>query len=193
MASVNHEELHVVFGTGPVGLAVMDELVAKGVRVRMVNRSGKAKIPQGVDIRGVDATDPARTREVCNGASVVYSCLNAPYNKWPEMFPPLQDGVLEGAAFAGAKLVAIENLYLYGRVSGKPMTEDLPYAATARKGRTRALDGCFAAPLTKIKNQDARQPGTGLSGCLCFCGFKMSSCDALHGDNFGLNHSVEQL
>jgi hypothetical protein len=27
-------ELHVVFGTGPVGLAVMDELVSKGKRGR---------------------------------------------------------------------------------------------------------------------------------------------------------------
>ena len=139
MSRVNNDELHVVFGTGPVGLAVMDELVAKGVRVKMVNRNGRAKLPQGVEIRGVDATDPERTREVCDGASVVYNCLNAPYNRWPEMFPPLQNGVLEGAAFAGAKLVAIENLYLYGRVGSKPMTEDLPYAATNRKGRTRAV------------------------------------------------------
>ena len=28
-------ELHVVFGTGPVGLAVMDELVSKNKRVRV--------------------------------------------------------------------------------------------------------------------------------------------------------------
>ena len=39
------EGLHVVFGTGPVGLAVMDELVSEGERVRMVNRSGRAGVP----------------------------------------------------------------------------------------------------------------------------------------------------
>ena len=36
-------ELHVVFGTGAVGMSVMDELVRRGPRrVRMVNRSGRA-------------------------------------------------------------------------------------------------------------------------------------------------------
>jgi hypothetical protein len=37
MATTN-SELHVVFGTGPVGLAVMAALVAQGKRVRLVNR-----------------------------------------------------------------------------------------------------------------------------------------------------------
>jgi nucleoside-diphosphate-sugar epimerase len=50
----------------------------------------------------------------------------------------LQAGVLEGAAAAGAKLIAIENLYMYGPTGGRPLTEDLPYAANTRKGRVRA-------------------------------------------------------
>jgi uncharacterized protein YbjT (DUF2867 family) len=37
-------ELHVVFGTGAVGMAVMDELIRRSPRrVRMVNRSGAAR------------------------------------------------------------------------------------------------------------------------------------------------------
>jgi nucleoside-diphosphate-sugar epimerase len=50
----------------------------------------------------------------------------------------LQAGVLEGAASAGAKLIAMENLYMYGPTDGRPITEDLPYAATTRKGTVRA-------------------------------------------------------
>jgi len=30
-------------------------------------------------------------------ASVIYQCLNAPYTKWAEHFPPLQRGVLAAA------------------------------------------------------------------------------------------------
>jgi nucleoside-diphosphate-sugar epimerase len=131
-------ELHVVFGTGPVGLAVMDELVSKGKRVRMVNRSGRANVPEGVEVLGGDATDPTFTREASAGASVVYFALNPPYNKWPELFPGLQAGVLEGAASAGAKLIAMENLYMYGPTNGRPITEEMPYAANTRKGRVRA-------------------------------------------------------
>ncbi len=82
-------ELHVVFGTGPVGMSVMDELVSKGKRVRMVNRSGRANVPEGVEVVGGDAADSTFTREASEGASVVYFALNPPYNKWPELFPPL--------------------------------------------------------------------------------------------------------
>jgi hypothetical protein len=69
---------------------------------------------------------------------VVYQCLNAPYTQWPELFPPLQRGVLAAAERSGALLVSLENLYGYGPAGGKPMTEDLPLAATTVKGRTRA-------------------------------------------------------
>jgi nucleoside-diphosphate-sugar epimerase len=132
-------ELHVIFGTGAVGMSVMDELIRRGRRrVRMVNRSGRARVPHGVEVVGGDATDEAFARGASEGASVVYFALNPPYDKWPELFPPLQAGVLEGAASAGAKLVAMENLYMYGLTSGRPLTEDLPHAPNTRKGRVRA-------------------------------------------------------
>jgi nucleoside-diphosphate-sugar epimerase len=132
-------ELHVVFGTGAVGMSVMDELVQKGARrVRMVNRSGRARVPHGAEVVGGDATDEVFAREASQGASVVYFALNPPYTKWPELFPRLQAGAIEGAAAAGAKLIAMENLYMYGPTDGRPITEDLPYAANTRKGTVRA-------------------------------------------------------
>ena len=131
-------ELHVIFGSGPIGRAVMSELLSRGHRVRMVNRQASIKVPESVELVHGDATNPEYTREVCKGAVVVYNCTNPPYTKWPEMFPPLQTGILEGAASSGAKLISIENVYMYGPTGGKPLTEDLPYAATTRKGRVRA-------------------------------------------------------
>ncbi len=50
----------------------------------------------------------------------------------------MQAGVLEGAAAAGATLVSMENLYMYGATGGKPLIETLPYAAHTRKGKVRA-------------------------------------------------------
>jgi nucleoside-diphosphate-sugar epimerase len=135
----DNEELHVVFGTGAVGMSVMDALVQRGRRrVRMVNRSGRARVPESVEVVGGDATDEIFARETSEGASVVYFALNPPYDKWPELFPPLQAGVLEGAASAGAKLIAMENLYMYGPTDGRPLTEDLPHAPNTRKGTVRA-------------------------------------------------------
>lgn len=116
----------------------MQELLAKGKRVRMVNRSGKADVPAGIEILAGDASDAYVAVELAKDAEVVYNCTNVPYTKWPELFPPLQQGIMAGVKAAGARLVAMENVYMYGPTGGKPLTEDLPYAATTRKGRTRA-------------------------------------------------------
>ncbi len=123
-------QLHVVFGTGPIGLAVIAELGRSGRRVRAVNRSGQASLPADCEVVGGDASDGAFSRAACEGAAVVYQCLNPPYTQWPRLFPPLQRGVLEGAAAAAATLVSLENLYAYGPTDGRPLTEDLPLAAS---------------------------------------------------------------
>ena len=134
----NTQELHVIFGAGPVGLAVMNELVKAGKKVRIVNRSGNIAAPDGVEVVKGDAADPTCTRELCKAAAVVYNCTNPPYTQWPQLFPALQAGVLEGAASAGAKLVVMENLYMYGPTGGKPLTEDLPYHPdTAQRANPR--------------------------------------------------------
>ena len=130
--------LHVVFGTGQVGSALAAHLARLGVAVRTVSRSRPATLADGVDWRAADVSDPEAAADAAKGASVVYQCVNAPYTQWPELFPPLQRGVLVAAERTGALLVALENLYGYGPTGGKPMTEELPLAATTVKGRTRA-------------------------------------------------------
>ena len=130
--------MHVVFGTGSIGAVLADKLAARGHKVAAVNRSGIAATGPGVEVVAGDATDAAFTAEVTKDAAVVYQCLNPPYTKWPELFPPLQAAVLEGAAAAGAKLVSLENLYMYGSTAGLPLTEDLPHNAPGSKGKTRS-------------------------------------------------------
>jgi nucleoside-diphosphate-sugar epimerase len=129
---------HVVFGTGQVGSALAAHLASTGVAVRAVSRNRPAALADGVDWRAADVSDPEAATDAAKGASVVYQCVNAPYTQWPERFPPLQRGVLAAAEHTGALLVVLENLYGYGPTGGKPMTEDLPLAATGAKGATRA-------------------------------------------------------
>ena len=131
-------DLHVVFGTGATGLATIEILAARGTPVRAVNRGGQASVPDGVEVLAGDAMDSAFATKAAAGAAVVYQCLNPPYTMWPEMFPRLQAAVLEGASAAEAKYVAMDNLYAYGPTGGAALTEDLPYAATGSKGKTRA-------------------------------------------------------
>ena len=129
---------HVVFGTGALGRAVMEELLQRGESVRMVNRSGKMKeVPAGVELIASDLYDPANVQEVTQGAQVVYQASQPNYNQWPEKFPLLQKSIIDGLTDRNTKLVLVENLYMYGETDGKPITEDTPYNAHTRKGRVR--------------------------------------------------------
>ena len=129
---------HVIFGTGAIGLATHDALRRRGETVRLVNRSGHARVPDDVEVVAGDAADPAFTRAATHGAAVVYQTLNPPYHLWTEQFPALQAGVLAAAEAAAARLVSMENVYMYGRPNGHPLTEDRPYAAHTKKGQLRA-------------------------------------------------------
>lgn len=139
---------HIILGTGAIGRAVAEELVRRGEVVRMVNRSGRMdEIPDGVEVIAADLYDPAKVREVTGGAKVVFHAVQPPYHEWTEKFPPLQKSIIDGLTGSDAKLVLVENVYMYGDTQGKPMTEDTPYQAHTRKGRVRGeiSQAAFAA------------------------------------------------
>lgn len=132
-------QLHVVLGTGPLAVSVMRDLLKRGHAVRMVNRSGRrGEIPPEVEVVAADLYQAEAVREVTNGAVSVYQCAQPEYTEWAQKFPALQRAIVEGVAANGAKLIVAENLYMYGEVTDRPMTEDLPNAARTRKGRIRA-------------------------------------------------------
>ncbi|WP_247827357.1 NAD-dependent epimerase/dehydratase family protein [Arthrobacter antioxidans] len=130
--------LHVIFGTGAIGLATFDALRRRGRTVRLVNRSGHAPVGAGVELLAGDARDTSFAVDAARGAAVVYQALNPPYSQWSQQFPALQAGVLTAAERAGARLVSLENVYMYGRPAGRPLTEDRENNAHTRKGRLRA-------------------------------------------------------
>ncbi|KTG26199.1 NAD-dependent epimerase/dehydratase family protein [Haloferax profundi] len=128
---------HLVVGAGPVGLAVAEHLRERDEDVVVVTRHVKHALPEGVEHRRVDVSDPTVAAEAFADADVVYQCAQPPYDAWPDLFPDLTRGIVEGVEAADARLVVAENLYMYGEVDAR-LTEDLPYAATGPKGRTRA-------------------------------------------------------
>jgi nucleoside-diphosphate-sugar epimerase len=80
---------HVVLGAaGGTGSAVIRELVARGLRVRTVTRSGATDVPEGVEQVAADVATPEGARRACAGAAVVYHCAQPNYTKWVELFPP---------------------------------------------------------------------------------------------------------
>jgi len=139
MSNNESNTLHVIFGTGPVGLAVMEALLTQDKDVRVVNRSGRnANIPAQVEVMTGDAINLDFARQAGAGATHIYNALNPSYDKWLDLFPALQNGTIASAEANDATLIVMENLYMYGHTHDKPMTENTPYDAHTRKGKLRA-------------------------------------------------------
>jgi len=131
--------VHVVFGGGTLGLAVLRALEMRKLPARLVTRGGKPAggAPAAFEWVAGDATNSESAHRACAGASVVYHCAGAPYDRWAELLPRMMDGIAGGARVAEARLVYGDNLYLYGRVTGR-LREDLPSNPNTRKGQVRA-------------------------------------------------------
>jgi uncharacterized protein YbjT (DUF2867 family) len=78
---MSEDRLHVVFGTGQVGSALVAHLAGLGVAVRAVSRNRPPALAADAEWRAADAADPEAAADAAKGASVVYQCLNAPYNQ----------------------------------------------------------------------------------------------------------------
>lgn len=129
-------QLHVVLGAGQIGTLVANRLLAQGHRVRQIRR-GAAGLP-GVEVRSGSLADPAFAREAMAGAAVAYHCVNPAYDRWNAELLPLTDGILAGAASAGARLVVLDNLYMYGKADQHAMDEETPVRPSSKKGELRA-------------------------------------------------------
>ena len=130
-------ELHVIFGTGPVGCWTARALRERNLPVRAINRSGQRPdlMPADVEIIAADASDPAQAIAAAKGATVIYQALNPAYHKWPNTSGAAirRYGRCQGE-WRG--YVSIENLYMYD--APKPITETSPIKPHSQKGELRA-------------------------------------------------------
>ena len=157
---------HLVVGAGPIGSATARRLADSGERVVLVSRSGKGPAYPGIELRGLDAADAEQLLDAAADATALYNCANPAYHRWPTDWPPIAAALLAAAERSGAVLATVSNLYGYGPVDG-PLTEDLPLAATGRKGRVRArmyADALAAheagrVRMTEVRGSDYVGPG----------------------------------
>ena len=128
--------MHVVFGAGQIGTRLSHQLLARGYRVRVVQRSKPTVVRPDVEHLSGDVTDLGFAAEAGGGASVIYDCLNPQYHQWPTLLLPIARGSLHAAATNRARLVALDCLYAYGKPSG-PMNEQMPLLPVSKKGELR--------------------------------------------------------
>jgi nucleoside-diphosphate-sugar epimerase len=128
---------HTVLGAGgSIGSALAEELVRSGQAVRLVARS--THLMNGTEFVRGDLTSSHDTVEGVRGSDIVYLCVGLPYDSktWAELWPKIMQNVIDACTSVNAKLIFVDNVYMYGKVEGK-MTEDTPYKPRSKKGEIR--------------------------------------------------------
>ena len=97
-----------------------------------------------------DITDPAQARRAVEGATVVYHAAMPAYHRWVQEFPAMNQSVVEAVRAADARLVYVDNLYMYGP-TGDVRTEETLQNATDKKGLLRKR---LAAELLAAHDRD---------------------------------------
>lgn len=146
MNSAKEAGLQVVFGNGPVGSAAARLLLEKGLRVKVVSRSGRRppglfdglSTDQGLRLEHVsaDAMDARAVLEAGLGASHIYHAVNAPSPDWRKVLPTIQENIIAAARHHGSVLAVTENLYTYAR-GAAVIDENTPEVPPTRKGLLR--------------------------------------------------------
>lgn len=126
----------VLGASGGIGGAITRELAARGHIVTAVNRGGDADVPDGVARRAGDLSTPSGAAQAIGAAEAVVMAAQPPYPQWVSHWPALIDNVLAGTEQAGARLVFVDNLYMYAPADG-PITERSPEHAADAKGALR--------------------------------------------------------
>jgi nucleoside-diphosphate-sugar epimerase len=88
--------------------------------------------------RSADVLNLESLQKAITGATVVYCCVGLEYklSVWQSLWMPLIENVIVACLAQNARLVFIDNVYMYGFVEGA-MTEKTPMNPTSEKGKVR--------------------------------------------------------
>jgi nucleoside-diphosphate-sugar epimerase len=116
-----------IFGFGPVGAATAALLSARGSAVRIAQRMAPQIMPAGASFVRCDALDADSARSAVAGFRQVVLAIGLPYvgALWREAWPRAMTNFVEACAATGARLVFVDNLYMYGPQTA-PLSETTP-------------------------------------------------------------------
>ena len=123
---------------GAIGIELVKALSKKGQEVRLVGRN--PKLVEGAnEIVSADISKLDQTIEAVSGSAVVHLLAGLKYDVkvWRELWPRIMHNAIEACKRAKAKLIFFDNVYMYGRVTGR-MTEETPFNPCSKKGEIRA-------------------------------------------------------
>jgi nucleoside-diphosphate-sugar epimerase len=149
--------MQTILGSGGIiATHLAKSLPAYTSEIRLVSRNPKT-VNGNEQLFPADLTSADQVMKAVKGSEIVYLTAGLKYDVkvWQEHWPKLMRNVIEACKASGSKLVFFDNVYMYGKVSGR-MTEETPFNPCSRKGEIRAriatmiLDEVSAGSLTAM-------------------------------------------
>lgn len=131
--------MQTILGAGGVlGTETARELKNLKKEIRLVSRNPR-QVNGDDELLSANLLDPAETERAVSGSEVVYLMAGLPYKAsvWKTEWPILMQNTIQAVKKTGARLVFLDNVYMYGKVLG-PMTELTIHQPVSKKGRVRA-------------------------------------------------------
>ena len=142
MSHPSNKTALVIGATGGVGGEVARTLLARGWRVRALNRKPEAAAKSAVALTGIEWVrgDAMQTAEViaAAGCDLIVHGANPPgYHNWAGLVVPMLDSTIAAAKASGAQILFPGTVYNYGPSAGAVVHEASPQNPKTRKGRLR--------------------------------------------------------
>lgn len=132
-------KIAVLGAGGGLGSNVVREALNAGHHVNVLVRdAARARLPLAVTIHTGDATKVRDVRRAIDGVDAAFFCVNPPFDRWSEMFPPLLTASIDAVRDAGVRLVFPGNVWIFGKPRGdRRIDEAHPRAPCSTRGRLR--------------------------------------------------------
>ena len=128
-----------IFGYGRVGRATAARLMAEGREVIIAQRRAPPDLPKGATFAPSDALDRDAVVKAVRGAGQLVVAVGFAYSGvvWREAWPKAMANFVAACKATGARMVFIDNLYMYGPQS-RPLVETMPLSDTGWKPAARS-------------------------------------------------------
>ncbi len=131
--------MQTILGSGgAIGSLLAKDLLKYTDKVRLVARNPQ-KVNDSDELFKADLTNAGEVLKSVEGSDVVYLCVGLPYQLkvWQQQWPAVMQNTIDACIQHKAKLVFIDNVYMYSKDAIPHMTEESPLDPPSQKGKIR--------------------------------------------------------
>ncbi|MCF8369783.1 MAG: NAD-dependent epimerase/dehydratase family protein [Bacteroidales bacterium] len=131
--------MQTILGSGgAIGIPLAKELTKYTKDIRLVSRNPK-KVNESDELFPLDVNNLNQIEKAIEGSEVVYVTIGFEYNikAWRSTWPPFMQAVIDACKKHQAKLVFLDNVYMYSKEAIPYMTEEAPLQPPSKKGEVR--------------------------------------------------------